>query len=226
MWFECTNTTKDINIITNWVPYERTFKAHRFTYGAQSGEWYVEFIWLAGDQNSLTESATWLCTYLYINIAILNVYMFQLQIVIPRMIETLKTIDILQLSPCRDPPPPTHTHTHTHTLTHTHNFGHISPIPCFSGENRTGAVSANRVGIKHEQRVPRILPNTCRLSHLMQLSFLFWLLAMFLYWACDSFPVPSLIARFMGPSWGPSGADRTQVGPMLAPWTLLSGLVW
>ena len=30
-------------------------------------------------------------------------------------------------------------------------------------------------------------------------------------------------ARFMGPTWGPSGADRTQVGPMLAPWTLLSG---
>ena len=35
----------------------------------------------------------------------------------------------------------------------------------------------------------------------------------------------SLIARFMGPAWGPSGADRTQVGPMLAPWTLLSGVV-
>ena len=35
---------------------------------------------------------------------------------------------------------------------------------------------------------------------------------------------PSLIARFMGPTWGPSGADRTQVGPMLAPWTLPSGL--
>ena len=28
--------------------------------------------------------------------------------------------------------------------------------------------------------------------------------------------VISLIARFMGPTWGPSGADRTQVGPMLA----------
>ena len=27
----------------------------------------------------------------------------------------------------------------------------------------------------------------------------------------------------MEPTWGPSGADRTQVGPMLAPWTLLSG---
>ena len=30
--------------------------------------------------------------------------------------------------------------------------------------------------------------------------------------------------KFTGPTWGPSGADRTQVGPMLTPWTLLS--VW
>ena len=34
---------------------------------------------------------------------------------------------------------------------------------------------------------------------------------------------PTLIARFMGLTWGPSGADRAQVGPMLAPWTLLFG---
>ena len=34
----------------------------------------------------------------------------------------------------------------------------------------------------------------------------------------------ALIARFMGPTWGPSGADRTQVGAMLAPWTLLPGV--
>ena len=33
---------------------------------------------------------------------------------------------------------------------------------------------------------------------------------------------PILIARLMGPTWGPPGADRTQVGPMLAPWALLS----
>ena len=33
----------------------------------------------------------------------------------------------------------------------------------------------------------------------------------------------TLIARFIGPTWGPFGADRTQVGPMLAAWTLLSG---
>ena len=38
----------------------------------------------------------------------------------------------------------------------------------------------------------------------------------------------TLIARFMEPTWGPSGANRTQVGLMLAPWTLLSGyiLLW
>ena len=35
--------------------------------------------------------------------------------------------------------------------------------------------------------------------------------------------ISALIARFMGPTWGPSGANRTHVGPMLAPWTLLSG---
>ena len=37
--------------------------------------------------------------------------------------------------------------------------------------------------------------------------------------------VLSQIARFVGPTWGPPGADRTQVGPMLAPWILLSGLL-
>ena len=37
--------------------------------------------------------------------------------------------------------------------------------------------------------------------------------------------VTSLIAWFMGPTWGPLGDERTQVGPMLAPWTLLSGIL-
>ena len=42
---------------------------------------------------------------------------------------------------------------------------------------------------------------------------------------CDSIwnLTTPLKARFMGPTWGPSGADRTQVGPMLSPWTLLYG---
>ena len=39
-------------------------------------------------------------------------------------------------------------------------------------------------------------------------------------------PQATPIARFMGPTWGPSGSDRTQMGPMLAPWTLLSGWPW
>ena len=34
--------------------------------------------------------------------------------------------------------------------------------------------------------------------------------------------IPSQIARFMWPTWGPPGTGRTLVGPMLAPWTLLS----
>ena len=31
------------------------------------------------------------------------------------------------------------------------------------------------------------------------------------------------IAKFMGPTWGPPGSCRPQMGPMLAPWTLLLG---
>ena len=31
------------------------------------------------------------------------------------------------------------------------------------------------------------------------------------------------IAKFMGPTWGPPGSCRPQMGPMLASWTLLSG---
>ena len=31
------------------------------------------------------------------------------------------------------------------------------------------------------------------------------------------------IAKFTGPTWGQHGSSRPQMGPMLAPWTLLSG---
>ena len=33
------------------------------------------------------------------------------------------------------------------------------------------------------------------------------------------------ITKFMGPTWGPLGSCGPQMGPMLAPWTLLSGNV-
>ena len=51
----------------------------------------------------------------------------------------------------------------------------------------------------------------------LQRSFLLWYWSMIftnLLWYFSSTP---LITRFMGPTWGQSGADRTQVGPMLAP---------
>ena len=34
------------------------------------------------------------------------------------------------------------------------------------------------------------------------------------------------IAKFIGPTWGPPGSNRPQMGPMLAPWTLLSRHIW
>ena len=36
-------------------------------------------------------------------------------------------------------------------------------------------------------------------------------------------PIAAQIAKFMGPTWGPPGFCRPQMGPMLAPLTLLSG---
>ena len=36
-------------------------------------------------------------------------------------------------------------------------------------------------------------------------------------------PVKAQKAKFMGPTWGPPGSCRPQMGPMLASWTLLSG---
>ena len=41
----------------------------------------------------------------------------------------------------------------------------------------------------------------------------------------NNLPGNSKIAKFMGPTWGPPGSCRPQMGPMLAPWTLLSGLL-
>ena len=35
----------------------------------------------------------------------------------------------------------------------------------------------------------------------------------------------SQIANFMGPTWGPPGSRRPHIGLMLAPWTLLSGML-
>ena len=60
-------------------------------------------------------------------------------------------------------------------------------------------------------------------SSIMCLSMVWWCSTgtqQALCWPTSNSPISS----FIGPTWRPSGADRTQVGPMLAPWTLLSGL--
>ena len=39
-------------------------------------------------------------------------------------------------------------------------------------------------------------------------------------------PILTQIANLMGPTWSPPGSCRPPMGPMLAPWTLLSGYVF
>ena len=57
----------------------------------------------------------------------------------------------------------------------------------------------------------------CAFKFSYSISYLAW------WWPTTIGVKPTPIARCLGSTWGPSGADRTQVGPMLAPWTLLSG---
>ena len=48
-----------------------------------------------------------------------------------------------------------------------------------------------------------------------------------IHWRAISQWVPKLpqIAKFRGPTWSPPGSYQHQMGPMLAPWTLLSGTI-
>ena len=49
---------------------------------------------------------------------------------------------------------------------------------------------------------------------------------MLLYWSLVlARSVTSQIAKLMGATWGPPGLCRSRMGPMLAPWTLLSGIL-
>ena len=50
----------------------------------------------------------------------------------------------------------------------------------------------------------------------------FWRHAIISRWLKVKHQEPPPIARFMGPTWVPAGADRTQVDHVLAPWTLLT----
>ena len=61
------------------------------------------------------------------------------------------------------------------------------------------------------------------INHLPQVILVVYLSVLFSVTSLEQ-PWNSHIAKFMGPTWGPPAADRNQVGPMLAPWTLLSWL--
>ena len=54
----------------------------------------------------------------------------------------------------------------------------------------------------------------------------FWILLCFVYdrrkWCTTSYLIPD--SKVMWPTWGPPWSCRPQVGPTLAPWTLLSGI--
>ena len=68
-------------------------------------------------------------------------------------------------------------------------------------------------GLKNSSMVTLLWSNTFRIYTS------YW--SMFVtqvYW------IISQIAKFMGPTWGPPGSFRPQMGPILAQWTLLSGI--
>ena len=51
-----------------------------------------------------------------------------------------------------------------------------------------------------------------------------WVIRSYMHlWMYLFMPDTTQITKFMGPAWGPLGSCRPQMGPMLAPWTLLSG---
>ena len=53
-----------------------------------------------------------------------------------------------------------------------------------------------------------------------------WLLSLGHYKPCCwLYRMTPQIAKLMGPTWGPPGSCRPQMDPMLAPWTLLSGML-
>ena len=81
---------------------------------------------------------------------------------------------------------------------------------------------------------PQRVSSSCSLiHHLTGLPFLLCCIPLFLFETLQTVVLSfwhvltqiSLIARFMGPTWGPPGATRTKVGPMLGTRILLSGIL-
>ena len=72
---------------------------------------------------------------------------------------------------------------------------------------------------------------TWHISITVHVYYLTWKVSLsvwFMLWYAGScwWHVFTQIARFMGPTWGPPGSCRPQLGPMLTPCMLLSGRLW
>ena len=79
--------------------------------------------------------------------------------------------------------------------------------------------------ISHAQTLPSHIHSTIDLPKLSEKISIDTCLSIFSWQQYDtSSRNMSLVARLMGPTWGPPGSCRPQVGPMQASWTLLSGV--
>ena len=67
----------------------------------------------------------------------------------------------------------------------------------------------------------QLLWTLCNLRSLWLINVKIWMIQW--QYGHQSRNMPPQIARITWPTWGPPGSCRPQVGPMLAPWTLLSG---
>ena len=85
-----------------------------------------------------------------------------------------------------------------------------------------GIMGANNVRMCNLRLHSYLAVNRCGCFDISSSSITGWWIETQLHWMLVEL---SLITKFMGPTGGPPGADRTQVGPMLAPWTFLSGVV-
>ena len=93
------------------------------------------------------------------------------------------------------------------------------------------ASNAENVSIWWRHHVYQMLHYTCKLTwNTFHLSYLITIshcdVTKVNRWHHNSttvFILKTQIAEFMGPTWGPPGSFRPQMGPMLAPWILLSG---
>ena len=93
----------------------------------------------------------------------------------------------------------------------------VVEILLIHGARTSAKMTSNKISWNNKFAAPEELNH---LLHLILDDVLFYMNARAdTYYLIMAYPD----SKVRGANMGPSGADRTQVGPMLAPWTLLSG---